>query len=88
MTDEYSYEQGDMVDFAYQTVKGYGEICGCASIAQPIIGRHYIVKVYQAEGIDEELEDMLKWYVKQDEIIDESLRDDYWTQNKHKAIKP
>ncbi|MCY1429066.1 hypothetical protein D9M71_449700 [compost metagenome] len=53
MIHEYSYEQGDMVDFDYQAVKGYGEICGCASIAQPVIGRHYIVKVYQAEGIDE-----------------------------------
>lgn len=55
MQSEYNYEQGDMVDFDYQTVKGYGEICGCASIEAPIIGRHYIVKVYHSEGIDQNI---------------------------------
>lgn len=50
----YKYEQGDMVDFDYQTVKGYGKVCGCATTGSPIIGRHYIVEVFQAEGINSE----------------------------------
>lgn len=48
----YNYEQDDMVDFDYQSVKGYGKICGCSSSEVPILGRFYIVEVYESEGID------------------------------------
>lgn len=48
----YNYEQGDMVDFEYKTIKGYGKICGCATTGSPILGRHYIVEIFESEGID------------------------------------
>lgn len=55
MKTEYNYEQGDMVDFSYSGVEGYGMVCGCSSSSQPIVGAHYIVKVFKATGIDEDV---------------------------------
>ena len=54
MKNDYKYEQGDVVDFDYHAVTGYGEVCGCSSTYEPVIGRMYIVKVIKATGIDEE----------------------------------
>lgn len=51
---KYNYEQGDIVDFDYQGIIGYGMICGCSVTELPVIGSHYIVKVSYAEGIDED----------------------------------
>lgn len=48
----YKYEQGDMVDFDYGPISGYGMVCGVSVVDLPVIGCHCIVEIYHAPGID------------------------------------
>ena len=49
----YNFKEDDLVDFDYHTIKGCGKVCGVVMADLPIIGKHYIVRVIQASGIDE-----------------------------------
>lgn len=51
---KYNYYQGDVVNFDYQGVVGHGVVSGCSMNELPVVGRHYIIKVIHADGIDEE----------------------------------
>lgn len=48
----YKFKEDDFVDFDYHTIKGCGKVCGVSLTDLPLIGKHYIVRVIQAEGID------------------------------------
>lgn len=41
------YKQNDFVEFDYQSIKGYGRVCGLSTTKQPIIGVGYILELLQ-----------------------------------------
>ena len=41
----------------------------------------------KAEARIEELEEMLRWYVEEDEINEGDPENEYWVEGKHKAMK-
>lgn len=41
----------------------------------------------KADARIEELEEMLRWYVEEDEINEGDPENEYWVEGKHKAIK-
>lgn len=41
----------------------------------------------KADARIEELEEMLRWYVEEDEINEGDPENEYWVEGKHKAMK-
>lgn len=47
----------------------------------------YLEGKKESEGCIKEIEEMLRWYVEEDEINEGDPENEYWVQGKHKAMK-
>jgi hypothetical protein len=54
MQEKFDFKPNQLVMFDNGEVRGHGRIVGCVNTEMPIIGRTYMVKVEEAEGIDPE----------------------------------